>query len=201
MSRGGGLILERGGLPPLWRAGACSRTPQTGRSPSSVSSPPPSPDCASHQTRARLASPCACRLRRSACCPCVSRGPHPQENADCTSYTLRAVVWGGQNRGFVHWPRARSSFARAVRRLASSIRHLKCCGDDRAISSIQKKYPYRLPITQFAAKGPVCRARGIRFPFPERLMQNPPDAAPDGLRPGGKSHIPIKNETCGRAND
>ena len=53
-----GLILERGGLPPLWKAGASSRTPQTGRSPSSVSPPPPSPDCASHQTRIRLAYPC-----------------------------------------------------------------------------------------------------------------------------------------------
>ncbi len=42
-SRERGLILERGSLPPLWKAGASSRTPQTGRSPSSVTPPPPSP--------------------------------------------------------------------------------------------------------------------------------------------------------------
>ena len=57
-NRDRGLILERGGLPPLWKAGASSRTPQTGRSPSSISPPPPATDCASHQTRIRLAYPC-----------------------------------------------------------------------------------------------------------------------------------------------
>jgi len=30
-SRGLWLISECGGLPPLWKAGAISRTPQTGR--------------------------------------------------------------------------------------------------------------------------------------------------------------------------